>query len=334
MVNKRPLRPESRSTLKDVAAYAGVSTATVSYVLNGKRLERISQPTQERVMMAARKLHYMPNGAARALVLRQTFTLGVYMSMPPGISIPGLRSWVVRGIMEQSLEHNYAVLVALEGLRLPRTSVDGWISLMAPEPITMPELASRPLIYVSPYFESTLPSLAPSNQEAGIILGQFLIPRSRKAGLILERPMVSSRLCVRRRMKSLERSVEGLIETEHLEPREDEDPDIYLARLLHEKVLPGDFDVLVAESDEMGAKVLRAIQGAGIRVPDQIQVAAFGESGLWNLTSPALTVVDMKGRELGQRAARVLLARVQGESSNGNRDIPLPELIVGETTRG
>ncbi|MGH3660944.1 MAG: LacI family DNA-binding transcriptional regulator [Micromonosporaceae bacterium] len=64
--------PRSRPTARDVAALAGVSIATVSYVLNGRSEGRVSQATIHRVLAAARQLAYAPNGSARNLRRRRT----------------------------------------------------------------------------------------------------------------------------------------------------------------------------------------------------------------------------------------------------------------------
>lgn len=61
-----------RWTSQDVAALAGVSVATVSYVMNGRMLDRISAATREKVLSAARQLDYTPNRAAQALRLQKT----------------------------------------------------------------------------------------------------------------------------------------------------------------------------------------------------------------------------------------------------------------------
>ena len=63
------MRQGSRPTIRDVAASAGVSLTTVSYVLSGRPggTTRISQPTQDRVHAAVRELGYVPNGAARGM---------------------------------------------------------------------------------------------------------------------------------------------------------------------------------------------------------------------------------------------------------------------------
>jgi len=63
-------------TIKDVAKLAGVSTATVSMVVNQKA-DRITQKTKNDVLKAIEKLDYKPNYTARSLVLSQSFTIGL-----------------------------------------------------------------------------------------------------------------------------------------------------------------------------------------------------------------------------------------------------------------
>ncbi len=65
----------SRTTIKDVANAAGVSAATVSYVMNGKR--KISDETRERVLCAAQSLDYVPDLNAQCLSRRDSRLIGV-----------------------------------------------------------------------------------------------------------------------------------------------------------------------------------------------------------------------------------------------------------------
>jgi len=64
-----------RATLKDVAQRAGVSSATVSYVLNGK--QSVSEKTKQRVLEAVRQLDYVPDLNARGLSMRDSKLIGV-----------------------------------------------------------------------------------------------------------------------------------------------------------------------------------------------------------------------------------------------------------------
>src|SRR5207302_10291898 len=65
-------------TVQDVAQRAGVSTATVSYVLNGTRF--VSEVLRERVLAAVRELQYEPNAAARTLRSNRSATIGLLIA--------------------------------------------------------------------------------------------------------------------------------------------------------------------------------------------------------------------------------------------------------------
>lgn len=71
-----PHPQRQRPTRFDMARPAGVSTAVVSYVLNGSP-KKISPDTAQRVFNAAQRLDYHPNSVARALKTGTTHTLGV-----------------------------------------------------------------------------------------------------------------------------------------------------------------------------------------------------------------------------------------------------------------
>jgi DNA-binding LacI/PurR family transcriptional regulator len=102
---------ERRPTSADVARAAGVSRATVSYVLNGQQLNRISRETQERVLASARELGYRPNAAAKTL--RKGTSDIVLLSFPPWplgpVIAESMSAWVA-----ELAELGYTTLVHLE----------------------------------------------------------------------------------------------------------------------------------------------------------------------------------------------------------------------------
>ena len=63
-------------TIKDVAGLAGVSVATVSYVLNNKKVDRITDETRQKVLQAAKELNYRPNIAAQNLKSGKSYIIG------------------------------------------------------------------------------------------------------------------------------------------------------------------------------------------------------------------------------------------------------------------
>ncbi|EOR20068.1 HTH-type transcriptional repressor PurR [bioreactor metagenome] len=70
-----------RVTMKDIAMEAGVSTATVSYVLNYSSKENISHETRMRIFEAANKLKYVPNMNAKSLASKRSYMVGIIINM-------------------------------------------------------------------------------------------------------------------------------------------------------------------------------------------------------------------------------------------------------------
>ena len=95
------------SSIKDVARLAGVSISTVSRVLNNSC--PVSADKRERVEAAARELGYVPNPAARSLLLRKTGVLGVVVPFATGEFF----SEFLSGVDQTASDHNYFLLISI-----------------------------------------------------------------------------------------------------------------------------------------------------------------------------------------------------------------------------
>lgn len=94
-------------SLKDVAQRAGVSTALVSFVLNGKSDKyRVGEETTKRILKVAKEMNYKPNLAAKALRSNETHTIGVVVS---DISNPFF-SQIARYLQDEAEKRGYTVL--------------------------------------------------------------------------------------------------------------------------------------------------------------------------------------------------------------------------------
>ncbi len=103
-----PTRPENRKKRirrEDVARVAGVSSATVSYVLNGTK--RLSSEVEQRVLAAARELNYMPDLVARSLAGSRSGTIALLTTDIANV----YQLEVIRGLQSEALKHDYVVIV-------------------------------------------------------------------------------------------------------------------------------------------------------------------------------------------------------------------------------
>ena len=115
----------SVATIKDVAGRAGVSTATVSYVLNGTGT--ITEETRRRVMEAVSALGYQPNHAARSLRTRSR-TLGLVLpAQAAGLADPALAE-LVAGLAEGAAARGYYLLLASAGADEPEQELGGQLA--------------------------------------------------------------------------------------------------------------------------------------------------------------------------------------------------------------
>lgn len=92
-------------TLKDVAKAAGVSTATVSHVLNGTK--KLSPETTEKVLKVIKDMGYLPNNLAKSLRRGKTMLVGVLVEDIRGLPVPD----IVCGIGEALGESGYKMLL-------------------------------------------------------------------------------------------------------------------------------------------------------------------------------------------------------------------------------
>src|SRR5215831_19012470 len=107
---------ETRTRIKDVALKAGVSTATVSHVINNTR--RVTDSTRERVLKAIDQCAYYPNAHARSLALGRSHTLGLLVSDISNPFFPEL----VKSIEVAASERGYDIILASSNYDSARTS--------------------------------------------------------------------------------------------------------------------------------------------------------------------------------------------------------------------
>lgn len=95
-------------TIFDVARHAGVSSSTVSYVLNGTR--RISEATRGRVLRSVAELGFHSNAGARTLAGRRSYIIALVMPLHRGVYVP-IMTEIAISVTTTARRHGYAVLL-------------------------------------------------------------------------------------------------------------------------------------------------------------------------------------------------------------------------------
>jgi LacI family transcriptional regulator len=336
------------STIKDVAAHAGVSFTTVSHVLNGTR--RVSDDARERVARAVDALGYRPSAVARALKTSETHILGVLV---PNITNPFFAE-LTRGIEDTCRQTGYAVFLCnsdddpeRQGRYLQTLlgrRVDGLILAAAAGAASSlvrgMQGARMPTVVVDRQVEGLHADLVGSDHIGGAQLAvEHLIGLGHRRIACLSGP--SAFAVSRARVEGWRRAMAaaGL----HASPDWVLEGDFSAAdghALTRRLLAQGQVTAIFAGNDLMGIGALRAAAECGVAVPYALSVIGFDGIELGGYTFPGLTTVGHPIRDLGETAAQVLIERIvvsaahpDAAESQPPREVVLPaRLIEREST--
>lgn len=328
------------STIKDVAARAGVSFATVSHVLNGTR--RVSDAARGRVERAVDELGYVPSALARALKTNQTRMLGVLV---PNIVNPYFAE-LTRGIEDRCRRAGYAVFLCncdddlvrqtryVQTLRQRR--VDGLLLAVAAGEASELESAlatvRTPLVVVERALPGHVTDVVRVDNTAGARLAvQHLLTQGHRRIACLAGPA---------RFEVSRARVAGWHEalvTAGIRPEADWllEGDFSTAdghRLTHQMLAHGGFSAAFASNDLFAIGALRAAAERGLVVPRDLSVIGFDGIDLGAFLHPALSSVGYPIRQLGERAAAVLIERISHPGARAREVVLEPQLILREST--
>ncbi|KHD44753.1 LacI family DNA-binding transcriptional regulator [Streptococcus hongkongensis] len=101
---------KTKVTIKDIAREAGVSVATVSYVLNNRQDQKISDETRDKVLHISNLLNYTPNQAARSLVMRQSNSIVLYYKQSHSILVQAEQMHIINTLSSFLHQNNYQLV--------------------------------------------------------------------------------------------------------------------------------------------------------------------------------------------------------------------------------
>ena len=315
-------------TIADVAAKAGVSTATVSRVLSG--LGRASAATQARVLQAARELDYRPSEVARSLQRRSTQTIGLIITDIENPYFPQL----VRSVEDAARAAGYSVLLCnaaddpdreasylellvdrrVDGLVIAASSLGArhgdWLTA-PPIPVVLVNTAAP---------DADVPTIMSDNEGGGAMVTEHLLGLGhRQFGYLMPPPRnvdAPARLAgVRRALRAAE------LDGDHLRIARGEalvwGGEVAAIELLDRAP---ETTAFVAYNDLMAIGALRALRQRGRRVPADASVVGFDDVALAAYVDPPLTTISQRTEEMGRWAVERLI----GEDGIGPSTVRLP----------
>ncbi|MDZ7288527.1 MAG: LacI family transcriptional regulator [candidate division KSB1 bacterium] len=307
-----------RVTIKEVAQKAGVSTATVSRVLNN--VGPVDDDTRRRVREAARELHYIPNAVGRSLSTKRTDAIGLLLPDLHGEFF----SEVIRGADETAQQNRFHLLVSSShsnreeieaALQVMRGRVDGLI-IMSPHidahtlKVNLPK--SLPVVLLNCYIEDdAFDSLNIDNYGGTTQMVSHLIAHGHRCIAIIKG--TEKNLDAEERLRGYRFALgeAGLHCSENLEFAGNflEDSGYEAAkRILELRPRP---TAIFASNDSMAIGAMSALRELGVAVPQEMALTGFDDIPIARYLSPSLTSVHVPISNLGALAIQKLIHAIR-----------------------
>lgn len=333
-----------RVTIKDVAKAAGVSTQTVSRVINDR--PDVASDTRKHVQAVITGLDYQPSKIARSLIQGQSYSLAVVSF---GLSLYG-PSLQLEGIQKAAIEANYSLMLRI----LPDPKVYDAETILR-EILSyhvdgilwaVPEIGqnrdwiqgalhqlSTPIVFLNVQPRPNLITAVIDNKHGGHIATQHLIDQGRQNIGIITGPMEwwearQRELGWREALTENGRTVdESYITNGDWTPSSGERS----IRMLLE--WHPEMDAVFICNDQMALGAMKVARKLGRQIPDDLAIVGYDNMPESPYFSPALTTVRQGITEMGYRGVEQLLAWINNkEGTPASSTVLQPELIIRESS--
>ena len=333
----------SRPTIADVAERAGVSTAAVSFAVNGR--PGVGEGTRTRILRAAEELGWRPSGSARALTHAHTGAVGLVIARDADdLEVDDFFVRFLAGVERTLSARDYALVLHVVppeehgnldayGRLIASGRVDGMLLtdmvLDDPRIELMAESGLPTVVAGRTWGDCPFPAVETEHARGMAALVEHLIAVGhRSVGFIGGDP--SFEHVAARRWEWMETMRDAGLEpglSASVVP-EDAAARAATARMLEASSRP---TAIVYTSDLLALGGLSVARERGFAVPGDISIAGFDGSPLAPLSSPSLTTVRVDHTGVGECAAAMLLAEIDGSHPPPFEPEP-PQLIVRDST--
>lgn len=320
---------KKRVTLKELAKELDVSISTVSKAL--KNSPEISQDTIDKVKAFAKLLNYRPNNIALSLKNKKTKTIGIII---PDI-VHHFFTKVIKGVEIYANAKGYNVIVGLSNESfsnevinmemLANGSIDGFIVSMSRETMQLQDYQhfnetlneAIPLVMFDRIVnEIPCDKVAVDDIKGAQMAVETLLDKgAKKIALITTKDYISvGRLRTKGYIEALNARGIPLIPELILKIDDDllyedslENLEAQIKMLLAQH---SDVDGIFAVNELYAIVAMKVAKGLGFTIPEQLQVIGFTDGMLSKHATPALSTVGQHGESMGQKAAELLIQRI------------------------
>ncbi len=322
------------ATMREVARRAGVSVATVSYVLNDQGAVRgIPEATCSRVRRAMSELQYHPNALARGLSHRQTNTVAVVMQYPAIFSgWSGFTNELMHGITDTALEEGYDVLLHTRNIATEMEGTldkhrrelsvlldgraDGALLLRdEKDPLANALLdAGFPFVMMFSHSANDKHWFVDCDNLAGARLAvDYLLSLGHKRIAHLAGSEVSAAARERKQGYVSALTDAGItVDGELIFDAFSVEHELSAALTMLDKSSPNRPTAVFSWSDDVAIKLISLLRQQGTRVPEDVSVIGFDSTPLCDHTDPPLTSVHQPVYNMAATAFRLLAANISG----------------------
>lgn len=321
-------------TLNDVAKKAGVSTATVSRCINTP--ERVVEATRKRVNKAIESLGYTPNFGARVMAAKRTFTIGAIIpTMENAIFARGIQAF-----QEELHKRGYTLLVSSSAYdpkieeeqikALIARGADGVLLIGYDRDAALYRYLERqavPALVAWAYApDNPLPAIGFDNRAAMVRLFDEIWDMGHRRIAVISANVAGNDRAAERlagirdalRARGLQPEALAVIET----PYGFDNGEAAMRELMAADITP---TLVMCGNDVLAAGAMRGARALGLDVPRDVSITGFDDIELAQVLTPQLSTMHVPHREMGRRAAAMLIALVEGE--NPQPAIALPVTV-------
>ncbi|RBW70860.1 LacI family transcriptional regulator [Bacillus taeanensis] len=324
--------------MKDVAEKAGVSTATVSHVINQTRY--VAEETKVKVLQAMKELDYRPNSVARSLRSAKSKTVGLLVPVMGTDTSSFFFMSIAQGIESKLREYGYNLILSNSNEQFENEQeqikafnaqlIDGLI--MAP--------TGNNHAYLDETLSGTYPVVfidrKPKGYKGDCVLVDNFTGTYEAVEMLIKKGhkqigFISGTLGLSTSDERLEGYKKALIDNDILVQQsfiKVGDASFEIGYQLAKRLMEEEITALLVSNNVMTMGAMAYLQEKQTNIPEELAVIGYDDYDWAKITTPPLTVIKQPAYELGEKAAEALIDRINNPNQSYRENRLSTELVI------